>query len=146
MSLIYALFSHPYISVIGAFPYLTAILQWYQGSHATWKTWNFVIFFSRPGKCLEFAQKVIKTSNFNSEPGKNLKFVDFMFQDFIYKIDSGLLLYHICIINTNTDLKPNWLWIPLLLPGNNMENTWNFVWPEKWESCICFNTFRDFYN
>ncbi len=23
----------------------------------TLKTWNFVIFFSRPGKCLEFAQK-----------------------------------------------------------------------------------------
>ncbi len=42
----------------------------YQSSHPTWKTRNFVIFFSRPGKYLEFAQKVIKTRNFNSKPGK----------------------------------------------------------------------------
>ncbi len=42
-----------------------------QGSHPTWKTvktWNFVIFFSRPGKSLEIAQKVVKTWNFNSKP------------------------------------------------------------------------------
>ncbi len=35
-----------------------------QGSHPTWKslkTWNFVIYLSRPGKCLEFAQKVGKS-------------------------------------------------------------------------------------
>ncbi len=44
-----------------------------QGSHPTWKTlktWNFVIFFSRPGRCLEFTQKVVKTWNFNLKPGK----------------------------------------------------------------------------
>ncbi len=34
-----------------------------------------------------------------------------------------LLLCHIYIINTNTDSKPNWTWISLLLPGNNLENT-----------------------
>ncbi len=34
-----------------------------QGSHPTWKTWNFVIYFSRSGKCLEFSQKVQKTWN-----------------------------------------------------------------------------------
>ncbi len=31
-----------------------------QDSHATWKpmnTWNFVIYVSRHGKCLKFAQK-----------------------------------------------------------------------------------------
>ncbi len=33
----------------------------------------------------------------------------------------------------NTGSKPNWPWISLLLPGNNMENTWNFVSQEKWE-------------
>ncbi len=27
-----------------------------------------------------------------------------------------------------------------------LENAWNFVSPEKWEPCICFNIFRDFYN
>ncbi len=36
----------------------------------TLKTWNFIIFFSMPGKCLEFAQKVVKTWNFNSKPRK----------------------------------------------------------------------------
>ncbi len=35
-----------------------------QGSHPTWKTWNFVIYFYRPGKYMEFALKT----------GKNLEF------------------------------------------------------------------------
>ncbi len=39
----------------------------YKGSHPTRKTWNFVIYFSRPGKYLEFVQKVGKTWNFNSK-------------------------------------------------------------------------------
>ncbi len=39
--------------------------QFKQGSHPTR---NFAIFFSRPGKCLKFAQKVEKTWNFNSKP------------------------------------------------------------------------------
>ncbi len=55
----------------------------YQGSHPTW---NFVIFFSRPGKYLEFAPKVVKTWK------KNLKFANyvlsFAFQDIIYKNNS----------------------------------------------------------
>ncbi len=110
-----------------------------QGSHATWKTWNFVIFISRPGKCLEFAQKVVKTWNFNSKHVKNLKFSNsvssFTFQDVIYKNNSDLLLCHIYIINTNTGSKPNWPWISLLLPWNNLENTWNFVSQKKWEPC-----------
>ncbi len=33
-------------------------LRKYVGTMKTLKTWNFVIYFSRPGKCLEFAQKV----------------------------------------------------------------------------------------
>ncbi len=53
---------------------------------APWKTWNFVIFFSRPGKCLEFTQKVVKTRIFNSKPGKNLKFVNSMFQALLFKM------------------------------------------------------------
>ncbi len=114
-----------------------------QGSHPTWKTWktwNFVIFFSRPGKCLEFGQKVVKAWNFNLKPGKtwHLQILCFNlhFQDVIYKNNSDLLLCHIYIININTDSKPNCHWISLLLPGNNLENTWNFVSQEKWEPCI----------
>ncbi len=120
-----------------------------QGSHPTWKTLKFVIFFSMPGKCLEFAQKVVTTWNFNLKPGKKLEIFkfhvsSFTFQDVIYKNNSDVLLCHIYIINTNTDLKPNWPWISLLLPGNNLENTWNLVSQEKWEPRICFNTFQDF--
>ncbi len=36
-----------------------------QCSHRTWKTWNFIMYFSMPGKCLECAQKVAKSWNFN---------------------------------------------------------------------------------
>ncbi len=121
-----------------------------QGSHPTWKTlktWNFVIFFSKPGKCLEFAQKVVKTWNFNSKPGKKLEICKFYvssctFQDVIYKNNYDLLLCNIYIINSNTDSKPNWAWISLLLPGNNLENTWNFVSQEKWEPWICLAHFK----
>ncbi len=68
-----------------------------QCSQRTWKPWNFVIFFSMPGKCLEFAQKVVKTWNFNS---KNLEKIEickfyvssFAFQDVIYKNNSDLLI------------------------------------------------------
>ncbi len=63
-------------------------------------------------------------------------FSSFTFQDVIYKNNSDLLLCHIYIINTNTDLKPNLPWISLLLPGNYLENTWNFVSQEKWEPCM----------
>ncbi len=103
-----------------------------QGSHPTWTTWNFVIFFSRPGKCLEFGQKVVKTWNFNSKPEISKFYVSsFTFEDVIYKYNSDLLLFHTYIINTNTDSKPKWPWISLLLPGNNLENTWHFVSQEK---------------
>ncbi len=85
-----------------------------QGSHATWKTWN--LSFS-------FAQKVVKTWNFNSKPGKNLKFANSIFQSSLFKMSFTkiILIYFIVIfyiINTNTDSKPNWPWISLLLPGD----------------------------
>ncbi len=56
--------------------------------------------------------------------------------------NSDLRLCHICIINTNTDSKPNWPCISLHLPGNNLENTWNFLSPEKWEPCDITNSFN----
>ncbi len=107
-------------------PPCTHLVYMGQGSHPTWKTWNFVIFFSRPEKYLEFAQKVVKTWNFNSKPGKKLEICKFYvsgftFQDVIYKNNSDLLLCHIYIINTNTNSKPNWPWISLLLPRKYIE-------------------------
>ncbi len=76
--------------------------------------WNFDIYFSRPGKCLEFAQKVGKIWNFSWKPGKNSRFT---FQDVIYKTKSDLHLCFINIININTISKSNWSRISLLLPG-----------------------------
>ncbi len=99
-----------------------------------------------PGIC----SKSSKTWNFNLKSGKtwNLQILYFKlhFSRCHYKNNSDLLLCYIYIINTNTDSKPNWPWISLLLLGNNLENTWNFVLQEKWEPCICFNTFWDLYN
>ncbi len=89
-----------------------------QGSHSTWKTlkiWNFVMYFSRLGKCLEFAQKVVKIWNFNSKPGerKNMpkkKIGNSMFQDSLFKMwftkYFHLHFCHIYIINT-TSSNPN---------------------------------------
>ncbi len=47
---------------------------------------EFVICFSRHGKCLEFAEKVGKTWNFNSKPGQNVKFVNLMFPGSHFKM------------------------------------------------------------
>ncbi len=44
-----------------------------QGSHPTGKSGNFVIYFSRPGKYLEFAHKLGITWNFDSKLGQNFK-------------------------------------------------------------------------
>ncbi len=61
-----------------------------QGFCHTLKTWNFVIYFSRLGKCLEIVQKVGKSWNFNSKPGKNpenckFNISKFTFQNIIYQ-------------------------------------------------------------
>ncbi len=113
-----------------------------QGSHPTWKTLNtcnLVIYFSRSGKCLEFAQKMEKTFNFISKPGKNFIFnskfsvLRFTFQNIIYKYISFTSLLYLHYQHKHCHSKPNWPGISLFLSGNNPENTWNFVSPEKWE-------------
>ncbi len=75
-----------------------------QGSHPTWKTlktWNFVIFFSRPGKCMEFTQKVVKTWNFNPNLEKNLKFANSMFQAVLFKISfTKIIQIYFFVIST----------------------------------------------
>ncbi len=71
----------------------------------TWKTletWNSINYFSRPGKCLEFVQKVAKKHEM-SKFGVSR----FTFQDVIYK-KNHLHFCHIYVINTNCDLGPNW--------------------------------------
>ncbi len=89
-------------------------------------------------KIPEFAQKVAKTWNINSKPGKKMKFVNLVLQDKLFKMSFTnkfpLHLCHIYIINTKHNYsKPNWLRFSLFLRGNNLENAWTFVSTEKWE-------------
>ncbi len=79
------------------------MLDYIKGSHhtgTTLKTWNFVIYFSRPGKCLEFAQKVGKTWNFNSQPWKNFKLVNLEFKDLLFKMSFTKKIIYIFVIST----------------------------------------------
>ncbi len=102
----------------------------------TLKTSNFIIYFPSPGKYLEFAQKVWKTWNFNLKPRKkNLEICKFCVSRFTLKnaIHKNNLIY-IFVISILT--QTHWPGILLLLPGNNLENTWNFVSLEKWEPCF----------
>ncbi len=99
------------------------------------------LIYSKINKVRRYAY--VKTWNFNSKPGKKLEICEFYvssftFQNVIYKNNSDLLLFHIYIINTNTDSKPNWPWISLLLPEKNLENTWKFVSQEKWEPWLLY--------
>ncbi len=76
-----------------------------------WKPWNFVIYFSRPGKCLEFAQKVGKAWNFNSKPGKyyiERKFgvSRFTFQDVISKKESFTSFSYLHYQHKHCDFEP----------------------------------------
>ncbi len=75
----------------------------YQGSQPTQKTLktlNFVIFFSRLGKCMEFAQKVGKTWNFNLKPGRKLKFANSMFQASLFKMSFTKIILIFFVIST----------------------------------------------
>ncbi len=74
-----------------------------QGSHPTWKTLNFVIFFSRHGKGLELAQKIVKTWNFNLKPGKKpWKFANSIFQTSLFKMSFTIyiILTYFFVIST----------------------------------------------
>ncbi len=99
-----------------------------QGSHPTWKTLNFVIFFSRHGKCLEFVQKVVKTWNLNSKPGKNLKFANYMFQASLFKMSfTKINLIYFFVISTLSKQTLIHSQIDLGFHCFYLENTWNFV-------------------
>ncbi len=131
------------------------MLAWlkFQCSHPTWKTlktWNFIIFFSRPGKCLEVAQKVVKTCNCNTNPGKNLKFANSMFLASFKVLFTKIILIYLIVISTLSTQTLIRSQIDLGFHCFYLEITWKihgfFVWPDKLEPCICFNTFWDFYN
>ncbi len=71
------------------------------------KAWNFVIYFSRLGECLNFAHKVGRTWNFNAKPEKNhdiCKFcvLKFTFQDVIYKKKNPIYFFDISTLWTET--------------------------------------------
>ncbi len=91
--------------------------------------WNLIKKSEKPG---------ILTQNMANSKLVNLVFRRWTVQDVIYKI-FHLHLCHIYIINnTHCDSKPNWPGFSLLLPGDNLENTWNVVSQEQWEPWICW--------
>ncbi len=60
-----------------------------QGSQPTWKTlqtWNFVIYFSRPGKCMEISQNVDIPEILTQDLEKNLEIWKFSVSRFTFKI------------------------------------------------------------
>ncbi len=100
--------------------------------------WNLLKRWEKPG---------ILTQNLKT----NWNWQILCFQASLFKMSfTKIILIYFFVISTlltqNTDSKPNLPWISLLLSGNNLENTWNFLSQKKWEPCICFNTFQDFYN
>ncbi len=60
--------------------------------------------------------------------------VNSMFQDSPFKMSFTQKIIYVFVIST-LSTKPNWPVISLVLPGNNLENTWNFMSAEKWEPC-----------
>ncbi len=91
-----------------------------------------MLSISFPGlNCLGFAQKVQKSWNFNTKPGKHLKFLNLVF--------TNTLHIHVCHIYINyqhkhCDLKSIDLGRHCIrVPGNNLDRTWIFLSPEKWE-------------
>ncbi len=62
---------------------------------------EFCPFFSRAGKCLEFAQKVVKTWNFNTKPEKILKFTNSIFGASLFKMSfTKIILIYFFVIST----------------------------------------------
>ncbi len=59
-----------------------------------------VFFFSRPGKCLEFAWKVVKHGILTQNLEKNLKFANFMFQASLFKMSfTKIILIYFLVIS-----------------------------------------------
>ncbi len=83
-------------------------LPHHQGSHPTWKTWNFVIYFSRTGRCMEFAQKVGNTWNFNSNLKKKQKFGNSVFCDSLSRCHfwpkSLIYIFVVSTLSTQTQI------------------------------------------
>ncbi len=116
---------------------LANVSLWRQGSHAARRTlknlefcdllfhaWNLLKNSEKPGILTQNLEKKLVLCKFC--------FSRFTFQDVIFKKKSDLHLCHICIINTNTDSNQ----IDLGFHCIYLENTWNFLSPEKWEPCL----------
>ncbi len=70
-----------------------------------------------------------------------------MFQVSLFKMSfTKIILIYIFVISTLSTQTLIRSQIDLGYDCFYLENTWNFVSQEKWEPCICFNTFRDLYN
>ncbi len=59
-----------------------------------------------------------------------------LFPDIVDKQKKCHQMSYLLYQDKTCDSNLNGSGISLLLPGNNLENTWNFISPEKCESCV----------
>ncbi len=81
-----------------------------------------ILSFSFPG--LEFAQKVVKTWNFNSKPEKNMKLANSMFQASLFKMSfTKIILIYFFVISTlsTQTLIRSQIDLGFHVPGNNLK-------------------------
>ncbi len=84
-----------------------------------------------PGFCAKSGK------NINLKPGKNL--VNYVCQDSLFKMTFSKKVFtslsYLHYQHKQNDSKPKSPVISLFLPGNNLENTWYFMSPEKLDPC-----------
>ncbi len=75
--------------------------------HSTWKTCNFVIYFCRTEKFLEFAQKMEFNSKHFEETFLNTKFgvSRLTFQDVIYKKKNFIYIFVVSTLSIQTQIR-----------------------------------------
>ncbi len=88
--------------------------------------WNFLKKWETSGILTQTLKKIISKFGVSK----------FNWQDVINLQKEKKSLSYLHYQHKDYDSKPNWPGISLYLPGNNLENTWNCVSPEKWEPCF----------
>ncbi len=105
-----------------------------------------ILLFSFQG--LENAWNLLKSGILTQNlEKKTLKLANSMFQASLFKMSfTNIILIDFFVISTLSTQTLIRSQIDLGFHCFYLENTWNFVSQKKWETCICFNTFQDFYN
>ncbi len=95
-----------------------------------------------PGICFK---KSSRNHRILTQSLENNTWVNSVFQDTLFKLSftkEKIYILHLChIFNINIHIvisNQDWPGISLIIPGNNLENAWNILSPEKWEPWTTF--------